>query len=210
MYVCLYLPCLHRTPGLTLASYGRGTRASTQAYDAIAVQISLLCRKEDFSLVSAGLAMLTLLLAIPGLVMRMIGLELGEAGIRETLAEEVAGITDGQQDIAEEIGDKTTSLGDMFGNREITDAVSNVWWLTQNTAAKAINKSYKSRQAAAKRIQRRWRGRGRDSIVAIDDLTTKAVSLSFDPESPVIAAGAPEAPAVDQGRGVVGNLFQRA
>ena len=64
-------------------------------------------------------------------------------------------------------------------------------------------------QAAAKWIQRRWRGRGRDSIVAIDDLTTKAVSLIFDPESPVIAAGAPEAPAVDQGRGVVGNLFQR-
>lgn len=70
-----------------------------KAYDAIIVQISILCRKDEFSYASCAFTMFGLLLVLPGLLAGLVGIDLGDAG------EEVEGAMDSMNDLTEFIVD---------------------------------------------------------------------------------------------------------
>merc|ERR1719453_1553078 len=64
-----------------------------KAYDAIIVQLSTICRKEDFSYAACGFAMIGLLLQLPQLIAGIVGLDLGDGDFEGAL-DEAAGVTE--------------------------------------------------------------------------------------------------------------------
>jgi len=106
-----------------------------KGYDAVIVQLSSLIRKsEEFSMREAGLALLSLLLAIPSIVMGVLGINADAGELGESVMDATVEIGDNVVDIL---------LDDVMTG--VSDAASNLFWTTRQGAAEKMRKrGYKS------------------------------------------------------------------
>ena len=125
-----------------------------QVYDAIIVQISLLCRRhkgEEVSIRAACFALLALLLSIPGLLASLVGLNISSdtSQIKDGVAEAAARSQEATDDVVE-LAEMIEDLAEVAGVTDgLSELASDFFW-----AAKPMPQYHK----AALKLQKRVRG----------------------------------------------------
>ena len=135
-------------------------------YDAVIVQISAACRKDEFTWMGFAFAMISLLVSLPGLIIAFMGLEDVDLGDIEGALDETMGLVDTSMgDIAEGLG----SLG--AGLDGLGEIFSDLAWMQRpmpkhHKAAVVLQRHRRQRQMflqgkqhrAAVKVQARVRG----------------------------------------------------
>ena len=143
-----------------------------KGYDAIIVQLSIICRKEDFSWLACGFTMLAFLLTLPQLIAGLVGLDLGE-GDFEGAMDEAVGVAEFLNDDLAEGFASVAAVG--------AGAASNVAYTMRpaphhHRSALRIQRHMRARQlkrqalehSAAARLQAHIRGSQTRKVLAIE------------------------------------------
>jgi len=105
-------------------------------YDAVIVQLSRLCRRDDFSARSAFFALLALLIALPGAIMQFAGMKAVEVGHIESAADEAAATSEIALADAHNAGHVVGVAHDLLGAaaEAASEGLSLLYWLARPRA----------------------------------------------------------------------------